>query len=69
MKAFGRLAKAYFLSGDIERSLDKYREAITLEINPDLKKEMDVVETVRTCYTKCRASLDNKVCCHPSHAQ
>jgi DnaJ family protein C protein 7 len=60
VKAFGRLAKAYFLSGDIERSLDKYREAITLEINPDLKKEMDVVETVRTCYTKCRASLDNK---------
>lgn len=61
-KAYGRLAKAYFLSGDFGRSLDKYKEAITLEINPDLKREMDVVESVRTCYDKARAALDNQVC-------
>uniref|UniRef100_A0A7S1NNI6 J domain-containing protein n=1 Tax=Eutreptiella gymnastica TaxID=73025 RepID=A0A7S1NNI6_9EUGL len=59
-KAYGRLAKAYFLSGDFSRSLDKYKEAITLEINPDLKREMDVVESVRTCYDKARAALDNQ---------
>lgn len=60
-KAYGRLAKAYFQVGDIPRALDKYREAVTLEINPDLKKEMDVVEMVRICYGKSRDCLERKV--------
>lgn len=61
-KAYGRLAKAYFQAGDFQRSLEKYHEALTLEINPDLKKEMDQVETARVCYNKSKAFLEQRVC-------
>eukprot|EP00669_Euglena_mutabilis_P006505 TRINITY_DN2091_c0_g1_i1.p1 TRINITY_DN2091_c0_g1~~TRINITY_DN2091_c0_g1_i1.p1 ORF type:complete len:500 (+),score=143.06 TRINITY_DN2091_c0_g1_i1:34-1500(+) len=59
-KAYGRLAKAYFQAGDFQRSLEKYHEALTLEINPDLKKEMDQVETARVCYNKSKAFLEQR---------
>lgn len=59
-KAYGRLAKAYFQVGDFQRSLEKYREASTLEINPDLKKELDIVEVALTCFQKAKSCLENK---------
>lgn len=60
VKVYGRLAKAYFFVGDFEKSLMYYHEALKIEINPDLQKELDIVETSKQCYKKCYACIENK---------